>query len=248
MTPSRRRPFCVGLLGGIGSGKSEAARLLAREGFRVFDADASARRHLARPAVLRRVERAFGIGARDARGRPDRRSIALAAFDSPRLLSALNRILHPLVRRDLARALARSPARSICILDVPLLLEAGFADACDFLAFVDAPLAARRRRFRARTGLDAGEHARRESRQAPLSAKRARADAVVANRGTVAALSRAVAALARRIRILAGATPPRRTARSCSARPPRGLRTGGRTRSRIRRRSSGRAARVPSRP
>ena len=77
------------------------------------------------------------------------------------------------------------------VIDAPLLLEAGWDEACDWILFVDTP-EARRRAFAADRGWGAGEFERRERAQLSVDAKRARADWVIDNAGDLAALDKAV--------------------------------------------------------
>lgn len=187
----------IGLLGGVGSGKSTVAALLARRGFVLLDADAESRATVGRPEVLEALVRRFGRGILDAQGGLDRARLAAAAFDDPRATADLNAIVHPRVRERLAAALDAAGGADV-VLDVPLLLESPLAERVTRWVFVEAPETARDARVAGR-GWPPGERARREARQADLDVKRARARHVLENRGSLEHLEAQVDALLRQI-------------------------------------------------
>jgi dephospho-CoA kinase len=195
MRPARGATV-VGLLGGVGSGKSTVARLLAGHGARVLDADRVARGVLASPPVRAAVRRAWGSGVIGRDGRPDRAALARIVFRDGRALRRLNRLVHPRVvariRRDATRM--RRGRRPV-VIDAPLLLETPLRRLCGLLVFVDAPVARRARRTARERGWAPGELARRERFQAGLARKRRLADVVIDNGGPVAATARQVARL-----------------------------------------------------
>ena len=174
----------VGILGGIGSGKSTVSRLFADLGALVLDADASARDVLALPETVAKVRAEFGDEVVGPDGLVDRSRLGRIVFGKGDQsgLARLNAIVHPLVRRDLLAKLrdARLAGRAVVILDVPLLLESPLRAECDVLLFVRASEATRRERCRLR-GWDQDEIARREARQTPLAAKESVADAFIEN-------------------------------------------------------------------
>jgi dephospho-CoA kinase len=207
--PSPDRPLVLGVLGGIASGKSVVARLLAgREGV-VISADELAREALDSPAVLARVRERFGAGSIAPDGRVDRSALARAVFDPARgaeLRSALESWTHPLVRDRIMELLGAARASGVprIVLDVPLLLENdaqhGLARLCDALVFVDVRDDERERRAQRERGWTSGEVARREAAQLPLHAKKERAHHVIENNQGPAELEQAVARLLARLR------------------------------------------------
>ncbi len=209
---SRSPCLVIGLVGGIGSGKSAVGRLLARKGARIIDCDRIVARLLDRPAIRRAARRAFGRGVLASGGRIDRRALADRVFPDPAALRRLERILHPPTLATVNRALAAARREKLpaAVIDAPLLLETGLSRRCDLLLFVDAPLAARRRRVTANRGWRPGELARREKMQWTLAKKRRMCDTVLPNRGSIPELSRHVEKLwsAR----VAWMNPPRRKA------------------------------------
>jgi dephospho-CoA kinase len=184
-------------MGGIASGKSAVSRLLAEGGSgsgEVIDADRVAHELLAEPATATFLKEAFGPEVLDGEGRPDRAALAKLVFSDPEARSRLEGFTHPRIRARIRASLedARAAGRSRIVLDVPLLLENeaehGLVEHCDLLVFVDVDSAERERRARETRGWPSGELARREAAQLPLSRKKARADHVIPNDGTLAEL------------------------------------------------------------
>ena len=202
--PRTAGPLVLGVLGGIASGKSTAARLLAGPDGVVISADELAREALDSPAVLERVKTRFGAAAIGPDGRADRAELARLVFDAergPELLAELEGWTHPLVRDRIGERLraARAAGASRIVLDVPLLLENdaqhGLARLCDVLVFVDVHDAERERRAQSTRGWKSGEVARREALQLPLAVKKRRAHHVLPNDQGLHELEEAVARL-----------------------------------------------------
>jgi len=187
----KQTPRVFGLLGGIASGKSAVARLLAGELGLVIAADDLAHQALASPEVVEQVAATFGPDALGPDGLPDRAILAERIFSAPLLRERLESWIHPLVRDRILELLqeAAEAGRPRVALDVPLLLENddthGLVSRCDHLIFVDAPLATREARAQASRGWSRGEVSRREAAQLPLEEKRRRADYTVANEGSL---------------------------------------------------------------
>jgi dephospho-CoA kinase len=179
----------IGVVGGIGSGKSHVARLLAGPDGEVVDADALAHEALEQPETVARVREHFGDEAVGADGRPDRAVLGRRVFDDPRARELLEGWIHPAVRVRISQRLAAAHERGAprVVLDVPLLFENdaqhGLARLCDVLVFVDADEAERERRTMQGRGWPEGELARREATQMPLEEKRARSHYVIPNHG-----------------------------------------------------------------
>lgn len=188
----------LGLLGGIGSGKSAVAALFQESGARTVDADAIAHRVLEEPAVRRTLARWWGPAIFE-RGRVNRAEVARRAFGSPGETARLNALVHPRIGRALRREIGRARRRGgVLVVDAALLLETGSDAGCDVLVYVDAPAAVRRRRVASR-GWTAAEWKRRERIQWPLARKRARADYVINNGGPRAAARKQVATILQEI-------------------------------------------------
>jgi dephospho-CoA kinase len=184
----------IGLVGGIGSGKSQVAALWAERGAVVLDADAIGHALLeqrpARDAVLARfgpevlIRAAVGDGDGDGPPRIDRRALGALVFAHPGSLRDLERILHPRMRRTFERAIARTARRGralAVVLDAAILFEAGWDVLCDRVVFVDAPEDQRRARLAAQRGWSPEVLEARERAQWPLDRKRRAADLLLRN-------------------------------------------------------------------
>lgn len=195
------RRAIVGLLGGIGSGKSTVSAAVARRTkATVLDADVFAREALEVCARDGRLADALGSWAVNADRTPNRKAIAAKAFDQPSVLRALERLIHPAVTAKIEDAIedhrmGQGPA--LLLLDVPLLIEVGLDRRCDALWFVDASDEVRFARARERLKLTPDDVRKREAAQAPLDRKRARADVVLDNGGSLDALDAQVEAALR---------------------------------------------------
>lgn len=166
-------PIVLGVAGGVASGKSTVAAMLAELGFCLLDADQIGR-DLVRddPRILDAIAKAFGPGVLDAAGRLDRGALAAIVFDDPAALRRLEAITHPAIRNALEAGLdgALAAGHSV-VLDIPLLFEGGWAERCHHCIFVETDNETRRARASAR-GWDDGELARREAQQIDLSVKK----------------------------------------------------------------------------
>ena len=117
----------IGLTGGIGSGKSAVAGLLAERGAAVLDADTTAHQvYAAGTAGWKEIVAAFGRGILDAAGAVSRRKLSDRVFQDPAARRRLNAIVHPQVRRLLREQIARLQRRgmAVVVVEVPLLVEA----------------------------------------------------------------------------------------------------------------------------
>ncbi len=175
-----RRPLVVGLTGSIGMGKTETARMFARLGIPVHDADAAVHR-LYEPGggAAAAVAQAFPDSVRD--GRVDRERLATRIQKDATVLRSLENIVHPLVA-DAQRAFLEHAAErgaDIVVLDIPLLLETGGEAGMDAVVVVSAPGDVQRARVLARPGMSAERLGGILQRQMPDVEKRARAHFIV---------------------------------------------------------------------
>ena len=131
---SANRPYIIGLTGGIGTGKSEAAKFLASLGAVHLDADAISH-ELTQPGgeALEPIRAEFGDGVFREDGSLDRQALADITFADDERRRALEGILHPRIQRELMRGIDRAAEEGakIVILDVPLLFETGMDALCD---------------------------------------------------------------------------------------------------------------------
>lgn len=170
----------LGLTGSIGMGKSTATSTFRRLRIPVFDADAAVHR-LQQPGgrALRPIGDAFPGTVVD--GKLDREALRRAVLGNPAALRRLERIVHPLVRDEERRFLARArrAGEQLVVLDVPLLFETGGEARADRIVVVSAPEAVQRARVLRRPGMTEERLAAIRSRQMPDAEKRRRAHHVV---------------------------------------------------------------------
>jgi dephospho-CoA kinase len=185
----RAQPLVIGLVGGIGAGKSAVAAAFADLGCLVIDSDRDARAALDLPAVRDQLVRWWGASVIGADGKVDRKAVAEIVFSDPTQRARLEGVVHPLVKASRSEVIARASAegRRGVIIDAPLLFEAKSDGVCDVVLFVDAPVEQRLARVKSR-GWDAAELARRENAQLPLEEKRNRSHAIILNDSDVATL------------------------------------------------------------
>ena len=179
----------IGLTGGIGSGKSTVAALLAERGARVVDADRIAR-EVVEPGTpgLAAVVAEFGSGVLADDGALDRAALAAIVFGDPAARARLDGIVHPLVRARAAELVAAAPADAVVVQDVPLLVETGQAAGFDLVLVVEADPDTRVQRLVDR-GLSADDARARMASQATDEERRAVADVVLRNDGDRDALA-----------------------------------------------------------
>lgn len=182
----------VGLTGGIGSGKSTVAELLAGHGATVFAADAIAR-EVVEPGTpgFEAVVARFGTGVVTADGALDRAALARVVFADDHARADLNAIVHPLVGTRFAEQMAAAPPEMIVVYDVPLLVEGNLAEGFDVVVVVEADVRTRLERLRSR-GMPEEDARARMATQATDERRRAVADEVINNDGTPEALAEQV--------------------------------------------------------
>lgn len=202
--PSTDGPLVIGVVGGVASGKSTVAAMLADLGAVVLDADQAGHEALKRPEVEQAVRARWGGCCFAADGRIDRSVLADLVFggssEAMENRRYLEELTHPIIGALLAersRRLAAEGSR-VVILDAPLLFEAGWDKLCGTIVFVDSPRELRRVRATAR-GWSEEEFAAREAAQHSLARKRSRADVVIDNSGPLAATREEVERLWRRL-------------------------------------------------
>jgi dephospho-CoA kinase len=174
----------IGLTGGIGSGKSTVAALLATRGAVIVDADRIAR-EVVEPGTpgLGAVVEGFGPGILSADGALDRAALAGIVFADPEARARLDALVHPLVRQRTAELVVAAPADAVVVNDVPLLVETGQASSYDVVLVVEADPELRVARLVQR-GLTEQDARARIDAQATDEQRRVVADVVLDNSGT----------------------------------------------------------------
>lgn len=182
----------VGLTGGIGSGKSTVARMLAKKGTPVIDADQIAREIVApgQPA-LEELAKEFGTEILQPDGTLNRAALAERAFATPEATARLNAITHPRIEQRTAQLFDEAQAQGypFAVWDMPLLVDNGHHENMDFVIVVDVDPETRVRRLVKFRGLDEADARRRIAAQVPDHVRIAAADFVVDNNGDEQALT-----------------------------------------------------------
>ena len=181
----------VGLTGGIGSGKSTVARLLAERGAEIIDADQVAREVVepGEPALAEIAEQ-FGDAVISADGRLDRPAMAQVVFGDADARAALEAITHPRIGERIAARIEQARAAEeadgqprIVVLDHPLLVESGAAAGYETVIVVVAPVEVRVRRLVEHRGMDEADARARIAAQVDDDTRRAAATHVIDNSG-----------------------------------------------------------------
>ncbi|MEP6739914.1 MAG: dephospho-CoA kinase [Caldimonas sp.] len=175
----------IGLTGGIGSGKSTVAAMLAGHGARVIDTDLIAR-ELTLPggSAIEAIRASFGARFIAGDGSLDRSRMRELAFGDVAQRGRLEAILHPLIGDEVERHEAATPAAPVVIFAVPLLVESGrWRARVDRVWLVDCAESLQIERVMARSGWSAEAVRAVLAQQAPRLARRAAADAVIDNDG-----------------------------------------------------------------
>ncbi len=192
-SPSAGLPV-IGLVGGIGSGKSAVARgLAARRPFLVIDADALGHQALKHPPIKQQIQERFGQEVFDSTGEIDRSRLARLVFGTENTFQQaredLNQIVHPFIGTNIQQQIetARQQVQNEpgswegVLLDAAILLETGWGRMCDAIVFVEAEESVREQRVQDTRGWKPADRTLRENNQLNLQAKRAAADAVIDN-------------------------------------------------------------------
>jgi dephospho-CoA kinase len=165
------RKTVIGVTGSFGSGKSTVSSAFSGLGAYVLDADKIAKKILKKKAISGKIKNEFGTTGR--------KKLADIVFSDTKKLEKLNRIIHPEVRNEIKRELKRMK-KSVIVIDIPLLIEAGMADLTNKIIVVKAS----RKKIISRSKLDKRNVLKRMKSQMPLRKKLKYADYVINNNGT----------------------------------------------------------------
>jgi dephospho-CoA kinase len=183
----------VGVVGGIGSGKSAVCRLLAESrGKVVINGDEIGHQVLKITSVQDQIRQRFGNSVFSGPGEINRGALGRKVFGPSekhrRARAELESIVHPKIREGIIREIAQARSQGgveAVLLDAAVLLEAKWDDLCDAVVFVDVPESLRLDRVMRSRGWTEEDFRKREASQRSLAVKKARADGVVDNSGTV---------------------------------------------------------------
>ena len=193
MCAAGKKPI-IGILGGIGSGKSTVAAEFAKLGCKVIDADKIAHELLDEPSVKEKVVGLFGRSILNPEGKIDRGKLAEVVFADADKLSLINEIIHPLVLQRVRELIKQYDCQNqvkAIVLDMPLLVEVGWDKRCDKLIFVDCEQKLRLDRAK-KLGFDKNQVKIRENFQISLDNKANVADNTINNNSDFSALAKQV--------------------------------------------------------
>ncbi len=194
MGKTKKKPL-IGIVGGIASGKSTVAVEFERLGCARIDADAIARDLLSERGVCGALIERFGPAILDPAGSIDRRQLAQLAFANQQEWTALNAIVHPPVLRRVEALIEQYEGVETVpavVLDMPLLVEVGWADRCDRIVFVNSHRERRVDRARRENRLTEADIKIRENFQISLDTKQSLADNTIDNNSDFSALVRQI--------------------------------------------------------
>ena len=196
----RNPKWVVGLVGGIGSGKSLVAKLLAEHGGRIVSGDEAGHEALRQPEIRKRVADRFGPGVVDESGEIVRRKLAGIVFSNEPARKELEAVVFPWIEQELEKQIERAkadPDVRFVIVDAAVMLEAGWDHGCDRLIYVNVPREIRLQRL-AERGWELSQIEAREKAQWPLEEKASGADAIIDNGGDRAETARQVQVLVKK--------------------------------------------------
>jgi dephospho-CoA kinase len=188
----------LGVIGGIGSGKSLVAAEIARHGATIVSGDRLGHQALEQPEVRAQVVERWGPEILGPTGAIDRRKLGALVFANLGELRALEGLVLPWIERGIAEAIAAAQADAavkFVVLDAAILLEAGWNRFCDRIVYVHAPREIRLARLAQERGWTEKEVQARTQAQLPLTDKVTRADAAIDNSRAPEEVARQVAQL-----------------------------------------------------
>jgi dephospho-CoA kinase len=173
----------IGIIGGIGGGKSVVAGAMQSLGGHLIAADQLGHEALNQADIKAKLVERWGNAILDSNGDADRKKLGRIVFADAVELHVLEELLFPCIERRIVAEMARARRADakFIILDAAILLETGWRRHCDKVVFINAPRALRLARLKEQRGWDDQELTRREKVQMPLEEKKRHADAVIAN-------------------------------------------------------------------
>lgn len=177
----------IGITGNIGCGKTTVAKLFARRGVRVIDADDISHQVIKRKTVSSEIASVFGTAVLNNRRIIDRKKLARIAFSGIKEWRLLCGIVHPVVIDIIESKLrrARKDKKRFIVIDAPLLIEAGLDKKADYIVVVRSDLNQQIKRTRCGLGLNSKEFRDRLRFQIPFEKKMKKADFIIDNNKTI---------------------------------------------------------------
>ncbi|MGR3173810.1 MAG: dephospho-CoA kinase [Candidatus Scalindua sp.] len=180
----KQRIKVIGITGGIASGKSTIAKMLESLGASVINADKICHRLINTKSISQEIINRWGDHIQDKYGKIERHKLGEIVFEDKKELSALNKIIHPEVIKQIKNRIAklRNESTTVAIvLDAALLVESNLIDICDISLFVDTRKSTCKARVKNSRKWPSGEITKREKFQSSLRGKREIADIVICN-------------------------------------------------------------------
>jgi dephospho-CoA kinase len=196
------RKSLIGIMGGLCAGKSTVAEQFAGMGCKVIDADGIVHKLLDKPDVREKIAASFGEAVLDSAGKINHKKLADVVFTDARKLSLLNEIIHPPVlacAEELITKYNNQADVKAIVLDMPLLVEIGWAQRCDKLVFVECEQQLRAKRAEKRGNFNENQLKIRENFQISLDKKAEIADYIISNNSDISVLNKQVACVFSRI-------------------------------------------------
>lgn len=174
----------IGITGNIGSGKTTICKIFETLGVPIYYADTEAKKLMTEdPLVREQVKLLFGVKAYLQDGSLDRKYIGSIVFNNTQMLTRLNYIVHPAVKRHSTQWAKSQKKAKYTVKEAALLIESGGHDALDKIIVVTAPLDLRVQRVMKRDNASREEVLAREDKQMPESEKVMKADFLIHNDG-----------------------------------------------------------------
>ena len=189
---SKGTKYIIGILGGIGSGKTSVATEFGKLGCKVISADKIVHDLLENEEISGKITARFGPAISNQSAGIDRAKLAQVVFSDPEKLTALNEMIHPLVlarTEQIIEKFSQGPDIPAIVLDMPLLVEVGWEKRCDKLIFVDCKEDIRLARTKKNASFDENQLKIRENFQISLDKKAVLADNTIDNNSDSSALA-----------------------------------------------------------
>lgn len=178
----KKKPFIIGITGGIGSGKSEVSRYLRSLGYPLIDADQIAKEVVMPGEIgLLHVVESFGEGVLNYDRTLNRRKLGEIIFNNNILRNQLNNILHPIIKMRIKEEISQNTSEAVIFVDVPLLFETDSRSNYDEVLLVYASEEVTLKRIMARDNISEALALKKVYAQMPIDLKRSMSDYVISN-------------------------------------------------------------------
>ncbi|MFZ1320694.1 MAG: dephospho-CoA kinase [Ignavibacteria bacterium] len=132
----RKKKLMIGVTGGVGSGKTEVCKLLAKRGFKVLYSDIIAKNlYITNKKLVQEIVKVFGKDIVNYKGKINLPKFKDKIFSSKKNYSAINKIVHPVVIKDI-KSFVKKNNYDIVIVESALLFESGFDESMDYIIMV----------------------------------------------------------------------------------------------------------------